>query len=85
MRGILHVTGIVQGVGFRPFVYRLAKQFQLKGYVLNMGNSGVKIELEGEKQEILTFGRELERNLPRIFLRGVFDIFFAINLFLHFY
>ncbi|WP_423792125.1 carbamoyltransferase HypF [Methanocaldococcus indicus] len=41
------VKGIVQGVGFRPFIYRLAKKLNLKGYVKNLGNV-VEIHLEGE-------------------------------------
>ncbi len=59
MRAILHVTGIVQGVGFRPLVYRLAKKYHFNGYILNMGNFGVKIELEGEKTPIEQFIKEL--------------------------
>ena len=41
------ITGIVQGVGFRPFIYNLARKYELKGYVLN-NTSGVNIEVEGE-------------------------------------
>ena len=41
------IKGIVQGVGFRPFIYNLAKSFGLKGYVKNTSN-GVIIEAEGE-------------------------------------
>jgi len=41
------VKGIVQGVGFRPFVYSLAQSSQLKGFVLN-SSEGVIIEIEGE-------------------------------------
>ena len=54
---LAHITvnGIVQGVGFRPFVYRLSKQFSLKGYILNLGNAGVEIEVEGEKKTIEKF------------------------------
>lgn len=59
MRAILHITGIVQGIGFRPFVYRLATQNSLAGYVLNMGNFGVKIEVEGEKGHIEKFLEDL--------------------------
>lgn len=41
------VTGITQGVGFRPFVFRLAKKFGVKGYVRNLGGAEVEIFLEG--------------------------------------
>jgi hydrogenase maturation protein HypF len=64
MRAILHSTGIVQGVGFRPFVYRLAKQYDLTGYVLNMGNFGVKIEVEGEKDLLEKFIDDLHTYCP---------------------
>ena len=50
MRLKLQITGIVQGVGFRPFVFRLAKAAGLKGYVLN-DTAGVLIEVEGERSE----------------------------------
>ena len=42
----IQVKGIVQGVGFRPFVYRLAKKYQLNGWVLN-AVEGVFIHAEG--------------------------------------
>ena len=42
----IQVKGIVQGVGFRPFVYRLAKKYQLNGWVLN-AVEGVFIHVEG--------------------------------------
>ncbi len=49
----LFVKGIVQGVGFRPFVYNLATSLQLKGYVLNT-SGGVEIVIEGKRcQEFL--------------------------------
>lgn len=44
------VKGVVQGVGFRPFVYNLAKKLELKGFVLNT-SEGVTIEIEGDKVE----------------------------------
>ncbi|HEC82350.1 MAG TPA: hypothetical protein ENI53_00495, partial [Thermoplasmatales archaeon] len=37
----IKVNGIVQGVGFRPFVYRIASHLNLRGYVLNLGDAGV--------------------------------------------
>ncbi|MFW9845712.1 MAG: acylphosphatase, partial [Candidatus Thorarchaeota archaeon] len=51
-RAEIHVTGIVQGVGFRPFVYRIANELSLAGYVLNLGDAGVQIVVEGERNEI---------------------------------
>ncbi|MGI2065254.1 carbamoyltransferase HypF [Shewanella sp. MF08487] len=50
----LHVTGIVQGVGFRPFVYRYALEFQLTGTVLNNAK-GVTIELQGNDENLTRF------------------------------
>ena len=43
------VRGAVQGVGFRPFVYRLATELKLNGWVLN-STQGVFIEVEGDKK-----------------------------------
>ena len=43
----IQVKGIVQGVGFRPFVYRLAKKYLINGWVLN-ATDGVFIHAEGE-------------------------------------
>ena len=64
MRVKLKVTGIVQGVGFRPFVYRIAVANCLAGYVRNRGDAGVEILLEGEAQNIKTFTRELIKKKP---------------------
>ncbi|OUS53156.1 carbamoyltransferase HypF [Shewanella sp. SACH] len=50
----LHFTGIVQGVGFRPFVYRYALEFQLTGTVLNNAK-GVTIELQGTEENLTQF------------------------------
>ena len=58
------VTGIVQGVGFRPFVYRIAVQNGLKGYVRNRGDAGVEIILEGNEPSIRKFLVELETKKP---------------------
>ncbi len=64
MRAILHIIGIVQGVGFRPFVYRLVQQYPLTGSILNMGNFGVKIEVEGKKYQIEKFLYDLHKYHP---------------------
>jgi len=63
MRLKLFITGLVQGVGFRPFVYRIANRLKLKGYVLN-SESGVVIEVEGEKDRLEEFLRLLQTELP---------------------
>lgn len=60
----LRVSGIVQGVGFRPFIYRIAVKSKVKGYVRNMGGSEVEIHIEGTNGEILTFLRLLESEKP---------------------
>ncbi len=59
------VQGIVQGVGFRPTVYRIAKEMGLGGSVRNLGNS-VEIVLEGSKEEIKQFIKNLKQNKPPI-------------------
>jgi len=57
----IQVKGVVQGVGFRPFVYNLAKNLNLKGFVTNT-SKGVTIEIEGEK--VLDFIEKLEKEPP---------------------
>jgi hydrogenase maturation protein HypF len=57
------ITGIVQGVGFRPFVFNLAKSLGLKGYVLN-DSSGVTIEIEGEEASLCLFRETLLKSPP---------------------
>jgi hydrogenase maturation protein HypF len=59
----ISVRGIVQGVGFRPFVYSLATKHKLKGWVYNTSED-VKIEVEGEAAAIEQFERELQTKAP---------------------
>jgi len=59
----VHITGIVQGVGFRPFVYSLAKRFALTGWVRNT-SAGVDIELDGTKSALDDFIFALKNELP---------------------
>lgn len=58
----LIVEGIVQGVGFRPTIYRIAKKMGLKGYVLNKG-SEVEIVIDKDKDEFI---KQVKKNLPSI-------------------
>jgi len=57
------ISGIVQGVGFRPYVYKLALKHQLFGFVLNNSN-GVIIEIEGKKENLSLFEKELFTSPP---------------------
>lgn len=59
----IHITGAVQGVGFRPFVYNLAKRSGLKGYVIN-DTHGVVIEVEGEEKAVNRFLISLQTEKP---------------------
>ncbi|MCK4739999.1 MAG: carbamoyltransferase HypF [Candidatus Thorarchaeota archaeon] len=65
-RANIHVTGIVQGVGFRPFVYRVAKSLSLEGYVLNLGDAGVSIVVEGNSKNIEELIHRIEQDPPSI-------------------
>jgi hydrogenase maturation factor HypF (carbamoyltransferase family) len=58
------IRGAVQGVGFRPFIYRLAKEMRLKGWVIN-NSQGVFIEAEAEQtllQQFLQHARSSARS-----------------------
>ena len=59
------VEGIVQGVGFRPFVYRIATEASLNGYVRNLGNV-VEIIVQGSHQDMEEFLFNLQNKLPPI-------------------
>ncbi len=63
-RGLhIHLSGIVQGVGFRPFVYGLARRYALAGWVRN-SSSGVDIEVDGSAAALDAFARALTGELP---------------------
>lgn len=58
------VSGIVQGVGFRPFVYRIAVENGLSGYVRNRGDSCIEILVEGEDTNVRKFLEHLVKRKP---------------------
>jgi hydrogenase maturation protein HypF len=60
---LIHIRGLVQGVGFRPFVYRLASQHDLHGWIVNR-TDGVQIKVEGPKDRIPGFVENLRMNAP---------------------
>lgn len=67
----VRIRGAVQGVGFRPFVFRLATELDLAGWVLN-SSSGVSIEAEGPTPRLREFLLRLERDRPpRAVLQGI--------------
>ncbi|MGD8372377.1 MAG: carbamoyltransferase HypF, partial [Syntrophobacterales bacterium] len=59
----VHIQGIVQGVGFRPFIYQLAHHHRLNGYVANTPK-GVEIEVEGDRKALQHFLKELPELTP---------------------
>jgi hydrogenase maturation protein HypF len=69
----LHITirGAVQGVGFRPFIYRLATELGLVGWVNNFAG-GVEIEVEGAKAKLPVFLERMQQELPpRSFIQSL--------------
>jgi hydrogenase maturation protein HypF len=61
----IRVHGVVQGIGFRPFIFRLAKRWNLNGWVLN-GESGVEIHVEGDEDAIQAFLQEMTTRPPAL-------------------
>jgi len=60
------ISGIVQGVGFRPFLFNLARKYDLKGQVVNRGNAGVRLNLQGDQEDIKAFLGSIEKYKPKI-------------------
>ncbi|MGH3002516.1 MAG: carbamoyltransferase HypF [Gaiellaceae bacterium] len=65
LRRRFRVTGVVQGVGFRPFVYGLARRHGLDGFVLNDGG-GVLAEAEGDPAALDAFATDLREQAPAL-------------------
>lgn len=59
------IRGAVQGVGFRPFIFKLAKSMSLNGWVLN-SSQGVFIEAEGEKERLENFILSIDKEKPPV-------------------
>lgn len=64
MRAEIKVSGVVQGVGFRPFVYRIAVKNRLVGYVRNRGDAYVEIVVEGKRRDVKSFLEDLVDKKP---------------------
>jgi hydrogenase maturation protein HypF len=72
LRAEIKISGIVQGVGFRPFVYRIAVKNGLVGYVRNRGDAIVEIFVEGKKTNIRQFLKDLKDEKPP--LARIYDL-----------
>ncbi len=69
----IHIKGIVQGVGFRPFVYQKALQHNLKGWVNNT-TDGVHIEINADKKSANNFLQDILKHLPPLALVTEYSI-----------
>ena len=69
----VHINGVVQGVGFRPFVYSLAQQYQLNGWVKNT-SAGVEIEVSGPREALEAFTQDLQQKPPPLARIDVFQV-----------
>ncbi len=62
MRAVkVRVEGIVQGVGFRYYTYRIAKRYGIKGYVKNMPDGSVEVVAEGDEERLERFLQDVAR------------------------
>jgi hydrogenase maturation protein HypF len=68
-RSALEITGIVQGVGFRPFVYRIAIRFKLTGWVRNTP-AGVTVQVQGESENMAAFLLAIVNDAPPLAVVG---------------
>lgn len=66
-RATVNIHGIVQGVGFRPFIHKLVREYRLSGFIKNT-SSGVELELEGERPELERFVTDIPTRAPRLAL-----------------
>jgi hydrogenase maturation protein HypF len=69
----LKITGIVQGVGFRPFIFTLAKRYDLSGWVRNT-SEGVDIEVDGAYGRIQGFIQALHNEAPPLSKIDTFEV-----------
>lgn len=73
-RAFISISGLVQGIGFRPFVYRIAVKNGLSGYVKNLGDAGVEVDAEGDEDAIKTFLVDLEEKKPPLAIYTKVDV-----------
>jgi hydrogenase maturation protein HypF len=76
----INITGRVQGVGFRPFIYRMAARNGLLGYVINLGDAGVEIIVEGTEDAVSRFLKDVRENAPEV--SDIEDLFHSFSPFM---
>lgn len=74
-RAKLLIKGIVQGVGFRPFIYNLANTYNLNGWVLN-SSEGVYIDIEGDDEDVRDFIENIRKKAPPLAVIDSIDILY---------
>ena len=73
------VHGIVQGVGFRPFIHKLVQEYGLRGFIKNT-SSGVELELEGERETLERFTEALPLRAPKLAVIEIVEAEFTAEL-----
>lgn len=73
LRSIININGIVQGVGFRPFVYNLARSCRMNGWVNNYPG-GVHIDAEGTEENMECFIQRLKNEAPPLSFIDTFQV-----------
>ncbi len=68
------VSGIVQGIGYRPFVYNLAVELGVNGNVMNLGDAGVRILAQGKNEVIKQFIEQLKTRKPKLCVYDSFRV-----------
>ncbi|MCX7885362.1 MAG: carbamoyltransferase HypF [Caloramator sp.] len=61
----LDINGIVQGVGFRPFIHKLVNDYDIKGWIKNT-SSGVLMEIQGQDKSLINFIQDLKLKSPKL-------------------
>ncbi|MHA2028923.1 MAG: acylphosphatase, partial [Candidatus Kariarchaeaceae archaeon] len=62
----IHINGVVQSVGFRPFIKNLGDKVKLKGYVCNLGDAGVEIVIQSDEAKRDEFIDQIRNQLPEL-------------------
>ena len=79
-RAHIFARGLVQGVGFRPFIYTIAVANSLKGYVLNLGDAGVEILVEGDEAKLKKFIAEIHTKKPLVARVDALDVKWSASI-----